>query len=105
MVGFKGLTDGAYHYKAIAPTRGFQGWRVRTFDQPSSVATFIASFVGRGLVRAVFEDGTVDIVNADGKVVVSNLRHILSLLSDDEARLLALFGINLPAMAAGKEQP
>ena len=107
MSTFKGLTDGAYTYKAVAPLQLGSGWRVRTFDRNKSVALFLAGFVGRARVAALFEERVdakstvtrlVELTDDAGRPVEGNLRHVLPLLSDDESKLLELFGVNLAAL-------
>jgi len=107
MNGFKGVNDGAYFYKALPPRRGCDGWRVRTFQKPMSVAAFLGGAIGRGHKCALVYERTEAFVPAElvvideGKVVATRegLAHIARLLSDSEVDLLRLFGVDLPPFA------
>jgi len=104
--GFKGIRSGGYSYEAVPPpkvSRYAYGWRVRTFATPQSVAAFIGAGIGRGPRMVLqFESGDVEIIDSDGRLNASKsaLAAVALLLSNEEANILRLFGVNLPALAA-----
>lgn len=82
-----------------ARTRSAGPIRVKTFAKPESAVMFLAGCVGRGTVVAVDDDlGNVPLI-VDGEIAPGALSYLARLLSDDEARLLQLFGVNLRQFA------
>lgn len=99
MAIFRGIRDGPYLYP-VSRKHGPDGVGtfVKTFQRPTSVAAFVG--LAQGVTSAVFADptGEYPITDTSGKLTNEGARILVPLLTDDEARLLALFGVNLPGI-------
>ncbi len=103
---FEAIECNGLVYKAVPPTPGAKSdaaryWRVRTFTDPESLAVFAAHCVARSETAILrFADGEVTIVR-QGHVQSASLPYLVGLLSDDELRLLALFGVHVGKLIQG----
>ena len=110
---FKGFVSAGMVYAAIRPTRfgtysgrAPTGWRVRTSDRPQSAALFAASCLASGitlLARCETAEGKSRIVPIcrSGKLARGARQLLSMLLSDDEFKLLLLFGVSRRTMYGG----
>jgi len=101
---FKAFSSNGYVYKR-ARQIGNDGVKVLTFDKSQSAAQFIADGIGRGGPVFARDDERADvpILDKNGELEPGALAYLVSVLSNDEQRLLGLFGVDLQALLRNEQ--